>query len=65
MASNLLTATIVGQEITDLEINVTYMLKLDSEVFTIVYGIDEFNIDTSIPFRISSLSYVFFGMRLL
>ena len=37
IASNLLTATIVGQEITDLEINVTYMLKLDSEVFNCLW----------------------------
>ena len=32
VASNLLSATIVGHELIDLEIDVTYILKLDSEV---------------------------------
>ena len=32
IASTLLTATIVGYEIIDLEVNVSYVLKLDSEV---------------------------------
>ena len=35
VASTLLTATIVGHEIVDLEINVTFVLKLDSEVLNL------------------------------
>ena len=35
VASTLLTATIVGYEIIDLEVNVSYVLKLDSEVFNL------------------------------
>ena len=35
VASTLLTATIVGYEIIDLEVNVSYVLKLDSEVLNL------------------------------
>jgi hypothetical protein len=35
VASTLLTATIVGHEIIDLEINVSYVLKIDSEVLNL------------------------------
>ena len=35
VSSTLLTATIVGYEIIDLEVNVSYILKLDSEVLNL------------------------------
>ena len=64
VASTLLTATIVGHEddIVDLETNVTFILKLDSEVlkFTCTYNSAHVFLYLC---SISNLSYVFSGMR--